>query len=114
MIYLKAVSLRVEKADLALDRRSRWGNPFRVGVGWTVDQVIDAFAGHFQNEPWQMHLHLCALNKEIRKRAQAHHISGEQTFTLGCWCKPARCHVDVWIDKLLEAYPHTFGRKEIR
>lgn len=92
-VTTRVVNLRHEKADVRIDRRSRWGNPYVIGrpyLGWdaiTRDQAISLY-----------------------RDALVHRIDEDPQFleplrgkTLGCWCKPSACHGDVIVEVLAEA-----------
>jgi len=71
-----------QDGDVRIDRGSKWGNPFHIGV-LNRDEVCDAY------EEW--------FNKN--------HMSIEELVganRLGCWCKPKRCHGD-FLKRLIEA-----------
>lgn len=61
-----------------IDRRSRWGNPFRIGRDGDRAEVIDRYREHVHASP-----ELLASVGELAGRV------------LGCWCAPAPCHGDV-------------------
>lgn len=66
-----------------IDRRTEWGNPFRIGPDGDREQVIAKFRAwlldSIDNDPAVLrHLRL-----ELRGKV------------LGCWCAPAACHGDV-------------------
>ena len=83
------VNIKRERCDVRIDRSTRWGNPFRIGIDGDRDQVCDLHAEWIQTQP---HL-LAALHKLKGKR-------------LGCWCKPRRCHGDT-LKKLIDALPES-------
>ena len=59
-------------------RDSKWGNPFRIGVDGTREEVIDLYEEWLRDQP-----HLMAALGELTGRI------------LGCWCAPRACHGDV-------------------
>lgn len=69
--------------DVYIGRPSKWGNPFKVGVDGTREEVIDKYRQWIQTQP-----ELMADLKELRDK------------TLGCWCKPKSCHGDVLVELL--------------
>ena len=58
-----------------VDRRSIWGNPFRIGIHGDRAEVCD----RFERE------HLPELIDRIPE------LKGK---ALGCWCSPERCHAN--------------------
>lgn len=71
------VNIKSGKCDVRIDRSTKWGNPFRIGIDGNRDQVCDKHAEWIQTQPRL----LAALGELKGKR-------------LGCWCKPLRCHGD--------------------
>lgn len=65
--------------DVLVDRRTKWGNPFRVGPGMTRDQACDEY------EKWIID-QLAFGKLDIEEIAHAQR--------LGCWCAPSRCHAE--------------------
>lgn len=55
-------------------RGSPWGNPFRIGVDGTRDQVVDKF------------------EREVLPRLDLAPLRGKH---LVCFCAPKRCHADI-------------------
>lgn len=84
------VHLRREPYDVRIDRRSKWGNPYRIDKH-AVDQnaerqrVIANYRAHILARP-----DLMAALPELRGK------------TLGCWCKPLACHGDILVQLLEE------------
>ena len=78
MTTTRVVHLRREPYDVRIDRRSRWGNPFRIPHDGDRNEVIAKFRDYVLAEP-------DLLNSLDQLRGK----------TLGCWCKPLACHGDV-------------------
>ena len=62
-----------------IDRRTRWGNPFRIGVHGTRDEVIARYRA------------------DLRRRIDTGEITLEELAALdgrelACWCDPLPCH----------------------
>lgn len=71
-----------------IDRRSPFGNPFRIGNGgWTREDVIRLYRKWFYGRIEEMPI--------FKKKVLA--LRGH---TLGCWCTPLPCHGDVIIKYL--------------
>ncbi len=60
-----------------IDRRSSWGNPYRIGRHGDRAEVIARYRKDLETSD------LAARVGELRGKA------------LGCWCAPAACHGDV-------------------
>lgn len=58
-----------------IDRTTKWGNPFVVGVDGGRDECCDKYAEWFPKQK-----HLVAALHELRGKDVA------------CWCEPLRCH----------------------
>jgi len=69
--------------DVYIGRGSRWGNPFKIGVDGTREDVIEKYRVWILSQP-------PLLNE----------ISVLRGKVLGCWCKPKACHGDVLVELL--------------
>ncbi len=77
----RVVNCKDEPCEVLVDRSTKWGNPFRVGVHGTREQCI---AKHAAWLPAQRHL-----------MAALHELRGK---TLGCHCAPRACHADTLLE----------------
>ena len=66
-----------------VDRRTRWGNPYRVGPGAGRDEVIERYRRH--------------LWRQIRRGDVSLDDLAALTESSGlvCWCAPRPCHAQV-------------------
>jgi len=72
----KVVNMRSkEPYDVRIDRRTKWGNPFRIGPDGTRAEVIAKYRSWIQTQP-----QLLSSLEELRGKR------------LGCWCAPLACH----------------------
>ena len=62
-----------------VDRGSRWGNPFILGVDGDRDEVIRKFEEYLK---WRLTIQPDWLKP----------LKGEN---LACWCAPRKCHADI-------------------
>lgn len=71
-----------EPDDVWIDRRTKWGNPFRIGPDGTREEVLQKHREWIANQP-----ELLSALEELRGKR------------LICWCKPEECHGDhlVWL-----------------
>lgn len=76
---------RGESYTVRCDRRTRWGNPFRVGV-LTREQAVRLHRDWLAGRPLRPDLPLPPTRAEVRGL-----LGGE---VLGCWCHPKPCHCD--------------------
>lgn len=73
-----------------IDRDTKFGNPFRLhaaGGEYTRDESVEAYRDWFTEK----------VESDQRFREAVEQLEGE---TLGCWCKPKRCHGDVILEYL--------------
>ena len=65
-----------------IDRRTRWGNPYRLGADGDREQVI----ARYRTDLW----------RRIRAGEVAlEELAGLDGCWLACWCAPLPCHGDV-------------------
>lgn len=69
--------------DVYIGRGGRWGNPFKIGVDGTREEVIEKYKVWILSQP-------PLLNEISQLRGKV----------LGCWCKPKACHGDVIVELL--------------
>lgn len=69
-------------------KKSKWANPFKVGVDGTTDEVRRKYREYILQTP-----ELFKALPELRGKI------------LGCWCKPDFCHGDILVALLNEFYP---------
>jgi hypothetical protein len=71
------------EGDVLIDRRTKWGNPYKISKTCSREESIQQYEFHF----------VFKLLIDLRE------IKGARR--LGCWCKPLACHGDV-IKRYLE------------
>ena len=69
-------------------RGSRWGNPFRIGVDGTREEVIEKYRQYILKRPY-----LLAHLEELRGKV------------LACWCAPLPCHAEVLVELANQSEP---------
>ena len=67
--------------DVYIGRGSKWGNPFRIGIDGTREDVIKQYRDWIKTQP-----HLLNSLEELRGK------------TLGCFCSPQACHGDILVE----------------
>lgn len=87
----EVINLRQEDCDVYIGRGSRWGNPFVVGEHGTRDNVILKYEKYLMDK---------IQSGEITKQSLKS-LSGK---TLGCYCKPDKCHGDVIVKLFKETF----------
>jgi hypothetical protein len=75
----RIVHCKKEPFDVYIGRPSMWGNPFKIGIDGSRQEVI------------QKYKEMIIVNAELIKQIPLE-LKGK---TLGCWCKPYPCHGDV-------------------
>ena len=71
--------------DVRIDRRTKWGNPYRIGRDGTREEVIAKYRAYIRSRP-----DLMAALPELRGKR------------LLCHCAPLPCHGDVLADLVME------------
>jgi hypothetical protein len=84
----KVVHLMREKYDVAIDRSSKWGNPFT-----HKDGTMAKFKVATREEAIEKYREYILNNEELMNSLDE--LKGK---VLGCWCKPKACHGDVLIE----------------
>ena len=69
--------------DVYIGRNSKWGNPFKIGIDGTREDVIEQYRDWIQTQS-----HLLNSLDELRGK------------TLGCFCSPQACHGDILVELL--------------
>lgn len=68
-------------------RGSIFANPFKVGKDGDRDEVCEKYRVYVQKR----------IDTEFQFREELENLRGK---TLGCWCKPERCHGDILLEIL--------------
>jgi len=79
----RVVNLKKEPYDVYIGRGSKWGNPYTIGRDGNRDEVCDKYVSWFFTQP-----QLIASLPELAGK------------TLGCFCKPKRCHGDFLVEQV--------------
>ena len=80
------VNMRYDNYDVAGDRSSFAGNPFRIGVDGDRVSVLRKYDEWIDHHP------------EVVERARRE-FTGKR---IGCWCKPKDCHLDILVARMEE------------
>lgn len=75
---------RNEPYDIYIGRGSKFGNPFRIGIDGSREEVIKEYKKHL----WNM------VNSQKITIEEVAELYGKR---LGCFCKPKACHGDVLV-----------------
>lgn len=67
------------KNAIYVGRPSKWGNPYKIGIDGTREEVIELYKKWLSNQKY--------LNLE--------ELKGKD---LVCWCKPLPCHADILLE----------------
>ena len=76
--------------DVYIGRPSKWGNPFRLADYGNDRHLVVRMFEQWLRRPAQQSLIEAAVKELDGKR-------------LGCYCRPAQCHGDIWV-KLIEEW----------
>ena len=75
-----------DAVNIKIDRSNPLGNPFKIGIDGTRDEVCDKYRDWLPS----------AYHTDARVRRAidniAHHVSAGRSVNLQCWCHPKRCH----------------------
>ncbi len=88
-----------------IDRTTKWGNPYHLGVDGVRDSVIEKY------RRW-------LWGKIQGQEIDLHELADLQGMELGCHCHPLPCHGDVlaraidWAAGYLDKMPKEVGRNE--
>lgn len=77
----KVVRINHDKTAVRIDRQTRYGNPFVLGIDGTRDMVCDAFEAY----------------AEWRLQIQPNWLEPLRGKNLACHCAPLRCHGDTLV-----------------
>jgi hypothetical protein len=97
-VRCRVVNLRDEECDVRIDRRTPYGNPYKIGKDGTRAEVIEKYRAWIAGRPDDV-----AMLRRVIVGTEWH--GGE--VRLGCWCKPSACHGDALVE-MLES-PHQRG-----
>lgn len=93
MTRARAVNVKHEKCDAYMGREmpgyaaSTFRNIFKVGRDGSKSEVLDKYRKHL----------ITLLESNPAAKQEFEQLRGK---TLGCWCKPNRCHVDIIVELL--------------
>jgi hypothetical protein len=83
----RVVNIQKEPYDISIMRPSKWGNPYIIGRDGDREEVIRKYRVYV--------IH----NKELMDSLIE--LEGK---TLGCCCKPKRCHGDILVELIEKKY----------
>jgi hypothetical protein len=81
----RVVNCKHSDYDVYIGRPSKWGNPFKTR-DYPRGEAIRKYSEWIRNSEEASEL-----------RESIHELKGK---TLGCWCKPEKCHGDVLVNIL--------------
>jgi len=82
----RVVNCHYESYDVLIDRTTKWGNPFWLKKGATLEERLECIAKYKKWIHTQSNLILAIKMGELRGKK------------VGCHCWPAPCHGDVLIE----------------
>lgn len=86
----RVVNKYKESYDIYIGRGSVWGNPYKIGVDGTREEVISMYRLFL----WRQ----IKSNKITQEQ-----LLGLDGKVLGCFCKPSACHGDVIVNAVIWA-----------
>lgn len=81
VLSARVIGHAVPRGAVLVDRRTKWGNPFKIGRDGDRDEVVRRYRAWLVTRP-----ELVASFGELRGR------------DLVCWCAPEACHADVLLE----------------
>lgn len=87
---MKVVHSKKEPYDVYIGRPSKWGNPFSHKEGTTAKYKVAS-----RREAIEAYREWITKGEGKHLLADLHELKGK---TLGCWCKPKRCHGDILLE----------------
>ena len=99
------VNMRHETGDIRIDRRSLYGNPYRITRSCSRGMAVWKYRDWISQRPAVFD----ALLNEVKRLKWA----GLTYVRLGCWCEPLECHGDVLRGMLEMALGENFDGGEI-
>tara|TARA_Y100000591_G_scaffold225558_1_gene196679 strand:- start:348 stop:686 length:339 start_codon:yes stop_codon:yes gene_type:complete len=85
-VYIGRAGVVFIKTDNGKERfpkkQSKWANPFKISPnGYTRDSSLEAYEKYIKNK--------------IKEDPITFNLDELKGKTLGCWCKPEKCHGDI-------------------
>jgi hypothetical protein len=99
---MRAVNIKVERADINCGRGSKWGNPFVIGKDGSREDVVR------KHKEWILLwlkekkevIIVCYGRRYTNKVVDD--VEELRGLKCGCYCKPLACHLDVFVEFLNE------------
>lgn len=86
----KVVNKNKESFDVYIGRGSKWGNPYTHKTNTKAEFIVKS-----RDEAIKLYREYITVGKGKHLLNDIHELEGK---TLGCYCKPKKCHGDVLID----------------
>lgn len=83
----RVVHCKREPYNVYIGRPSIWGNPYKIGIHGTREEVMQKYEAYLRNSP-ELLKQLPSLKHKV----------------LGCWCAPKPCHGNIILKLLKEMY----------
>ena len=89
----KIVNKATDSFDVYIGRGSKWGNPYS-----HLSNTKAEFKVSSRNEAIQSYYLYITVGEGKHLQNDLHELKGK---TLGCYCKPKKCHGDILIDLIM-------------
>lgn len=86
---VEVVNIHWQDCDILIQRPSEFGNPYKIDRHIDRDTAVRLFRSYLEKDPH--------LLRRLRDRIIA---VGKPVVRLGCSCKPAACHGDIYVEML--------------
>ena len=75
----------IESTSVRIDRKTKWGNPFIIGLDGTREEIVAKYRAYIKN----------LVKNNVGVGADLEELRGKD---LVCWCAPLPCHGDVLLE----------------
>lgn len=86
----KVVNKNKEPFDVYIGRGSKWGNPYTHKTNTKAEFIVES-----RDEAIKLYRKYITVGNGKHLLNDIHELEGK---TLGCYCKPKKCHGDVLVD----------------
>lgn len=86
----KVVNKNKEPFDVYIGRGSKWGNPYTHKTNTKAEFIVES-----RDEAIKLYRKYITVGTGKHLLNDIHELEGK---TLGCYCKPKKCHGDVLVD----------------
>lgn len=82
VLNVRDVGKRTTDTQIYVGRRTKWGNPFKIGEAGTREEVIEKYRAYI--------MAILFLDPEFLEPLRGKNLV--------CWCAPLACHADILLE----------------